>query len=433
MNSTSSVYPFPADLPPSQFFEVEVDGKQAFVHDSPAGSFCTFESAGSATLFVRPLCDSQVMTVRPWRHAITGTSLDGGFEFTVEGACNLFLEFGSGTLPLHLFVNQPEQDKPDPDDPKVRFYCGGEVHEAGRIELSDGETLYLEGGAVVLGHVYARGNGIRVRGPGVLDGSQFSEGAVRLMVFDGCRDLTVQDVVTVGTPSWNLVLGACVGVTVERVKLIGWVVSSDGIDVVDSRDVTIRDCFLRNNDDCVVVKSVDYRNMGEGIQSDWGIDVSNVLVEGCTMFNDRAGNVMEIGYELQTASVHDVTFRNIDVLAGHGEGGVFTIHNGDRAKVSKVIYEDVRVEHFYDKLIDFRIMKSRYSKDAERGSIRDVTLRNISTIEDRYNTISIIGGFDSDHDVKGVVIENLTMGGRAIRTADDLSLYTKHATNIEIR
>jgi hypothetical protein len=44
------------------------------------------------------------------------------------------------------------------------------------------------------------------------------------------------------------------------------------------------------------------------------------------------------------------------VIAAHGEGGVFTIHNGDRACISRVLYEDIRVEHFYDKLVDFRIM-----------------------------------------------------------------------------
>jgi len=79
------------------------------------------------------------------------------------------------------------------------------------------------------------------------------------------------------------------------------------------------------------------------------------------------GQAMEIGHELRTASVRDIRFRDCDVLAVHGHGGVFGIHNADRATVSDVLYENIRVEHHYEKLVDFRIVKSRWSKDDQRG------------------------------------------------------------------
>ncbi|MGV3614767.1 MAG: glycosyl hydrolase family 28 protein [Fimbriimonas sp.] len=423
-------YPFPADLPLSERFEVTIDGQPQFVHDCPVGSLCAFVIDGPVEVFVRPLEPAETLSVRPRSRDKVATPYDDGFRLDLDRPDRLFLDLGDGRLPLFLFADAPE-NRPDPADPKVRYFAAGQVHEAGRIELGEGETLYIEGGAVVRGSVYAHGDGISVRGPGLIDGRQYAHHETRLLVFDGCRDLRVEDVATVGTPSWNLVLGACERATVERVKLIGWVVCSDGIDVVGSRDVVVRDCFLRNNDDCVAIKAIDYDRASN--RTDWRRDVERVLVEGCTMYNDRAGNVMEIGYETQTASIRNVTFRNLDVLAGHGEGGVFTIHNGDRATVADVLYEDIRVEHFYDKLIDFRIMSSRYSKDSERGRIENVTLRNITTVEDRYNTVSLIGGHDENHRVEGITIENFVMGSRLVSSPDDLPLYTKHASATTIR
>ncbi|CAN5693899.1 hypothetical protein BH11ARM2_BH11ARM2_18930 [soil metagenome] len=430
--SRSVVYPFPAGLAPSDLFEVEADGKPVFVHDCPLGGVATFEAGGPTTVRVRPLRGGSEPTVRPLSRGIVATALEGWLEIGIDGPEKLFLEFGSGVLPLHLFANPPENDRPDPSDPKVRYFAGGRVHETGSIRLGDGETLYLEGGAVVRGTVYAQGEGIRVAGPGLLDGDGLAYRSVQMLVFDGCRDLRVEGLTVVGTPSWMLVLGACERAVVENVKLIGWVVCSDGIDVVGSRDVVVRNCFLRNNDDCVAIKAVDYRK-GEDHRTDWRQDVERVLVEGCTLQNDRAGNAMEIGFETQTESIRDITFRDIDVIAAHGEGGVFTIHNGDRATVLNVLYENIRVEHFYDKLIDFRILHSAYSRDIERGHIRDVTLRNVSTVTDRYHTVSLIGGYYAGHDIQGVTIENLTMGGRRVGSFDEIGGYVKHAEGVVVR
>ena len=428
----SLVYPHPVGIQPSDQYRVLVDGQEAFVHDCQVGSIVAFEVSQSTEVWIHSFGTSAQPTVRPVRLGLGAVARDAGFQLTISGPQNLYIEFGEGVLPLFLFANPPESNRPDPDDPKVHFFEAGKVHEPGQIELKDDETLYLEGGAVVRGSIYAHGTGISIRGHGVIDATGLPEHSVRLIVFDGCRDVKVEGLITIGTPSWNLVLGACQRVEIDNVKLIGWVVSSDGIDVVGSRDVTIRNCFLRNNDDCVAIKAVHYQQPNEH-RTDWRQDVERILIEQCTLYNDRAGNVMEIGYDTQTEWIRDITFRDIDVLAGHGEGGVFTIHNGDRATVTGVLYENIRDEHFYDKLIDFRIMNSRCSKDIERGRIQNVRFRNIQTVEDRYNCISLMGGFDDSHEIENVVIEDFKMGQRRLECVDELGLYVKHATGVKIK
>jgi polygalacturonase len=432
MNSTVHVYPAPADVEPSADYQIQVDGQPVFVHSCQVGSFAAFDFEGDIEVSIRCREHSGSALVRPHSCKIEAHFEGEALKFRLNEPGNFYVEFGSGMPPLMLFANSVEKERPAADDPKVLWFKAGEVYDVGRLEIPSGHTLYIEGGAVLKGAVYAaQGENVRICGRGLIDGSHFAYQELRLLVFEGCQNVQVEGIMTVGTPSWNLVFGACDKVHVDNVKLIGWVVCSDGIDIVGSRDVVVQNCFLRNNDDCVAVKAVSYDMRSKySIGLDWRRDVENVLVEKCVMYNDRAGNVMEIGFETQTNSMRNITFRDIDVLAGHGEGGVFTIHNGDRATVSDVLYENIRVEHFYSKLVDFRIMHSRYSKDAERGQIRNVTLRNVQTIADKYNVISLIGGFDAEHTVENIHFENFVMGETKVLSPDDLNLFSRNAQNV---
>ena len=98
-------------------------------------------------------------------------------------------------------------------------------------------------------------------------------------------------------------------------------------------------------------------------------------------------------------------------------GAVFSIHVGDQATVSDVLWEDIYVEHFWELLIDFRIFESRYSKDPDRGHVRNVTLRRVHTIHDPYNIPSLIGGYAVGHLVENVRIEGCTIGDRRVLNA----------------
>ncbi len=78
-------------------------------------------------------------------------------------------------------------------------------------------------------------------------------------------------------------------------------------------------------------------------------------------------------------------------------------------------------------------MRSRFNLDAERGQVRNITLRNIEVTESIYNpgyTISIIGGWDAAHTIEGVRFENFRLGGRRIRRLEDLPAYTAHCAGI---
>jgi hypothetical protein len=53
------------------------------------------------------------------------------------GPCQISFEPGGGILhPLHIFVNPPERDIPDPKDPNL--YYGPGYHEANEVDIRTG-------------------------------------------------------------------------------------------------------------------------------------------------------------------------------------------------------------------------------------------------------------------------------------------------------
>lgn len=142
---------------------------------------------------------------------------------------------------------------------------------------------------------------------------------------------------------------------------------------------------------------------------------------------------MEIGYETSTEHIHNIRFENIDVLGVHGFGSVFGIHNGDRACVKDVTWDHIRVDHHYDKLVDFRVIKSRWNVDTVRGTIRNINLQNIKVCQSLFNegySMSVICGYDPKHRVQSVCFSRFELGGRTITSADEISLATRHVDAI---
>ena len=438
-----NIYQHPELLPRSSEFSVCINSERLEVLHTDVADFviCALEPGDFPVLVeVTPRQHFTSAQVRPVVKKIAATVADGCVQFSLSRPEKLSVDI-TGCKPLYLFVNPPETNPPQPGDPGVVTFAVGQMHEAPMLTLEAGQTLYLPGGAVLKGRIHVKGKfGVRICGHGVFDGSfydQAVDGMIPSITVERCPKVLVEDITMIRPQGWMLMIAACAGATIRNVKQIGEVISSDGIDVVGSRDVVIEDCFLHNNDDSVVVKAlfVGGKNLA-ATQVDARENVENVLVRRCTFANWHCGNAMEIGHELSVEFVRNVTFTDIDVLHVHGHGAVFSIHNNDRAVVSDVLFDNIRIEHCYDKLIDFRISHSRFSTDAERGHIRGVTLRNIQWTRTPFNagyTISLIGGWDADHRVEDIIIENFRIDGHAVRQLDELEICTRHCHNLRLR
>lgn len=377
--------------------------------------------------------------IRPLAANIPCSTQDGRISFTLPRPMKLSIDPGDGSKPHYLFANPPETVPPEPGAPGVVALPAGEITEIPLLELEDGQTLYLPGGAVFKGRIHVKGrSGIRICGHGIVDGSYYSQTAVGMMpliILERCPDARVEDITMVRSAGWMLVLADSTGATVRNVKQIGEAKLTDGIDIVGSSNVVVEDCFLRNNDDCVTVKAFHLgAKNSPNVNIDCRQNVENILVHRCVFAND-GGSAMEIGHELSVDLARGITFRDIDVLHVHGMGAVFSLHNYDRSLVRDVLFENIRVEHCYNKLIDFRIARSRYSTDAERGHVSGVTLRDIDWTTTPFNagyTFSVIGGWDADHAIEDVAIENFRIDGTRVRHLDELEIHTRHCRNLRL-
>ncbi len=431
---------YPANTPPHAIgLNLSAEGHELDLRRHEAADFTSFECDGPVEI-TATLTDSTPdgpILLRPLRHGVNVESTsDGNVRFMLPGPGYYQLDI-PGRPVLYLYALALAA--PAPEGPQVRCFVTGQVHEVGAITLTDGDTLWIEPGAVVRGHVICRNaRNVRIGGGGLLQGALWPDQRKRCdnILFAHCQDVLIEDILLTTEDYWMIHLGRCDNVRIHRVREIGSGMSTDGIDIVGSRNVTISGCCLHNGDDNIVLKAIDFSaNLSQaGVPGeDFAAPVENIRVSDCVFHNIHGGTAMEIGYEIRTSHIRDVRFENIDVLAVHEFGSVFGIHNGDRATVEDIHWRDIRVEHHYDKLVDFRVLKSRWNFDTEHGHIRNVTLTDIQVFPSIYNpgyTLSVMAGFGADHPVENIHFKNFRLGAIHVLNSDQLDLVTRHAHHI---
>jgi hypothetical protein len=433
MPTTVRPCPLPRIMPRSAEHRVLVDGVEVPVLatrilDGKDAGLALVEIDGPAEVEVRCARTPARATVRPLARGCRAEVAGDSVRFRLERPADLWIDIpGQGMLFLGA---APPLAEPTGD---VLRFAGGQVHEVGDLRLRSGQQVWLEPGAVLRGRIQASGAaGVAIRGHGIIDGGYYRRPEYRrTILLEGCRDALIEGVAIVSPSSWTVNLGACDGVTVRGARILSDHCGCDGIDICGSSAVLVEDCLIATNDDCVVVKSIDPRRPGRDDETlDWTRDIAGIEVRGCALLNGPCGNALEIGHELRCARVAGVAFRDCDIMHVMGMGAAFSIHDGDHCLVEDVLFEDIRVEHHYDKLVDFRVMRSQYSRTPERGRIRKVVLRRcdiaVSTANPGYTT-SQIGGWDEAHRIEGVIFEACTHGGRPLRDGQELDLFVRHA------
>lgn len=473
------IYPVTAGLAPSAEYTVSVNGQNAFVYSSPVpAAYCSFDMNGPVTITIKANRDIKWVDVRPLSSGIKPVFKDSTITFKIAKPSQLSIELnGSLKIPLFIFANAPEINKPDKSDKDVLFFGAGKIHYPGIIKVKSNQVVYIEGGAVVVGVIEAdNAKHIKVCGRGVLDGTynnKFSDSIIRtqntdaiatnittgsyhrFLEFRDCEDVTVEGITLHNATSWQVVPFNCNKVNIDNIKIISDQASDDGIDVVHCKNVFIHNCFIRTKDDCIAVKAY--------VNNPKGANVDSVLVEKCVFWNALWGNGLEIGFELNAAEVKNITFRNSDII--HIESGAaISIHNAGAAAVSNILYDDLRIEDARQKLFDLAVFRSRYSEDGTedeaeqkrlylngawdgvlavpanektshavyRGSITNIVFRNIKIVDGLY-PFSVFYGYNADKKVSNIMVENLQVHGKKVADLKDAKFYMENADRVIIR
>ena len=320
---------------------------------------------------------------------------------------------------LHLFVNPEETDIPDPNDPDV-IYFGPGIHEITSVSvIGDNKTVYIAGGAVVRGILsdeepgrrgasfVLRGKNISFRGRGIFDQGLVPRTRGRQTMSVTVDGFLLEGVVLCNSSTWTVSLRDCNNVHINNLKLFGHRANSDGIDINSSLDVLVENSFLRTWDDLIVVKTLRGSNQ----------DAGRIHVRKCVLYNEIA-HALSIGAEL-TRNVEDVLFEDCDIIGDHGREWTLRIYHTDKALIKNVRFENIRIEESV-KFASLWINTAIWTTDAERGHIEDVVFRNITVNNAGYPLHKEFEflGFDAEHAIKNVLIENVVINGRKVVQED---------------
>ena len=412
-------WPAPTGEPLATDYQVSADGQTVPVYgarvlDPPFASkewdfggpysFASFETSGRVTLRITSLRTLRHSIVRP---AAPGVQLrvedDHTLTLTLDGPRQISLEPDGKRGPLLIFANPPEVNPPQPGDAGVIFFGAG-VHKPGRIDVTNGQTLYLAGGAVVKGGIEARGKDIRILGRGILDGSDWAwtKGPTSATIAIRGTNVLVEGITIRGSPGWTIVPRGSQHVTIRNVKLCNSrVQNDDGINPCNSQDVLITGCFIRSDDDCVALKGLD--------PSLPNANVERITVENCILWCDRA-RVFLLGHESRAPFMRDITLRNLDII--HFTMTPFLLEPGEEMRLENVTVENVRLHgEGQRELIRLKPVVNQYMKTKVPGSIRDIRFKNVSLTGQPGDYRVQLAGADAGHQVRQVTFDGVSILG----------------------
>jgi hypothetical protein len=433
------LYNYPAEATPSDVYTVDINETPYFVFPVPQTNqresgflnpfnphIVSFDIKGRVRLDITPRFFVKDLKIRPERAGMAHTIEGNTVTIFLNKPQSLSLEFNDDIEnPLLVFANEPETEIPDRNDPNVRFYEAGKIHEVGyeinRPTIQSGQTVYIAPGAIVYGAFTTPSNrqsaNIRIMGRGVLSGAKdlTASGGKWPLLFRHINNLTVEGVTLVDCKNWSMLLFGCDNVTVRGVKIVSNTGMDDGIDIVGCKNVTVDNCFIRTKDDCIALKAgiayIDGANLGAG-------NIENITVKNSVIWNGKHGNGLEIGFELNTDTIKNVTFENIDLIHTENPGGMdegaITIHNSGKAIVRDVLYKDIRIEDPQRMLFHFAVLESVYTSPANYGKIQNIRLEDIEVSSTRGALHSSITGRNSAENINYIMFKNLTINEKKI-------------------
>lgn len=396
--------------------------------------FCSFDLSGPVRVGISTTRPLHQLRILPESRGIVPDVQGSNAVLRLARPGQVVFEPDGKNGPLILFANPPEATPPDRNDPNVRYFGPG-LHQAGAIQLTNNQTLYLAPDAIVQGGIHARGTNITIRGRGILDGYSYPrfKGPTRYPVLlENCRDVMVEGIVVKDGWSWTFVPGGCDRVRIENVKLLSArVENGDGFDIVNSRNVTIVDCFVRSDDDCVTPKGMGarwqgfYGGSGAGAPAEHparGLPVENLRVENCILWSDRA-HIWRIGCESQAEAFRHFVFRNIDVVhfpdlwTPDEVPFCISLEPSEDMVQENILFEDIRVQTDGQRgLIDVRPKVTQWARQPVPGRIQNVVFRNVSFAGPAGKSPGRIrvSGPGPAHPVANVRFENVTRNGEVL-------------------
>ena len=330
---------------------VKVDEVRETKHHVEHASMATFdfsEKVGIAVTYNKGKIDSA--RVRPLSYDIPFTIEGNTLQFSLEKPANLSVEVNGDIFHnLHLFANPLDTFEIDKKNPDLIYFGPGIHHvEGGEFRIPSGKTVYVAGGAVMMGRMLIENvHDVKLLGRGIIDPS----------VKMGIRIANSRNVYVEGLVATQCATGGSDSVTIRNVKVISYFGWGDGMNVFSSRNVLFDRVFCRTSDDCTTVYGTRLGFEGPS---------SNITMQNSTLWADVAHPIFIVALRHvdKPEILENLNYVNIDIL-DHKEKqlnyqGCLAINAGDENLIRNVRFEDIRIENFRQgQLVNLRIFLMR--------------------------------------------------------------------------
>ena len=334
-------------------------GEQRNTDQNEEAYFVSFDMTDKANVEIELNYDFESYEIRPLSFDLKDSRDGGKISLTVDRPMQFTVEIDGTHHSLHVFAN-PKSVMPEGE---VIYFGRGE-HKADLIWLESNQTLYIDEGAVVYGVVYAKdAENVRIMGRGVLDASPYRRGnddkaggrevidallergftPIDMkyhgnLVLNHCKNCIVEGIVLRDAPMWSTIIrNDCENITIDNIKIIGqWRYNSDGINICTSKNVTVKNCFVRSFDDCIITR-------GAYLEGEDG-NVENATVENCVLWCDW-GKSIETWCGHKPTEIRNIVFRNNYLIHLNAVAMNITVWYGsDHSVVKNVRYEDIFID-----------------------------------------------------------------------------------------
>ena len=315
----------------------------------------------------------------------------------------------------------------DPSDPGNDIQSRDEVSA---ITLNDGESLYLEEGAILRARIEVakNANDVKIFGRGTL---AFGLGHVEnfsVISADGSTNnrLKVEGITVCDAPGWILRMFSPKDFLVENYKTVcSWHFNTDGIQFAGNTG-EIRNCFLVCNDDNFSIPSY----------------VRDTEIHHITLWNLFNGGAVNLGWgnpNLQNVNFHDLTILrsgdccDIDpskpTLEVERRKAPITIMSYGGLNIDGVTFKDVVMEEIIKQGSWLHLNSNIENKESASGTLKNFTLENITVLNINKKWGLIKG---TDNGVENITLKNVVINGQMVQTLDDAGLTLMNADEEDV-
>ena len=146
-------------------------------------------------------------------------------------------------------------------------------------------------------------------------------------------------------------------------------------------------------------------------------------MRGCVFLTRKSS--LKVGTETKAARMSDILFEDNDVVECDR---ALALYCNDGALFEHIVFANNRIERNWPdsqrRPIHFKISE-RHGK----GLIRDVEIRDCSFAVP-FPRPAEIAGLDAEHTIDGVTFRNVTIGGRPVRSLEELGARIRFTENI---